>query len=874
FSVLKTALCFNIDPVAWKSWSNDAAGFGYQVVQRPSDVLVSAPLAQYSQNRRGEIYKCSGTIKSCQKMQIQGCDLISLQACGPTIPKDCKSITMYNGACFQTSRSDIFQSVVTEADIAFLLDGSGSVIKRDFTIMKNFVKKMVRPFVGKDTQFAVVQFSRLTKVHYYFNNFFSSGRWESNIDGIIQEEETTYTASAIEYVVQNVFTSARGSRPNVKKILIVITDGISHDRNRLPNAADLAKRKQIVRFAIGVGNAFHNYDAKQELNQIASSPSEKHVFQVESFNALEAIRKNLEEKIFSIEGSQSSGDSLKMEMAQQGFSAAYVLFLHYKNLKKHIEFVHVGLLNCYDSQISGYSMAVATTPQGTLTIVGAPRYKHIGAVLTVRADRIHKIIDPFLWHFQTGEYFGAEVCAMDVNGDSYTDLILISAPMYKETDSEGRVYVCSLTRLCHLDSPLVLRGDASDNGRFGSSLAVLPDLNTDRLREVAVGAPLENDGQGCIYIFHGEGGGRISASYSQRIAGAEVQSGLKLFGVSISQLSFDHSGDNLPDLAVGSNGTVVLLRSKPIVMVDATVSFSPNQIPTQNIVCSVPLENMAEICFTMKAPSSVHTARIDYTLILDATRKVPNNRAYISDKQRETTGSIDIQLGRQQCRKVKFSIEACPEDALNALNNELRFAFDGKPSKKNLKPSLAQQAKTTTFHALGFEINCGTDNKCVDNLKVDFNFSRSSEVQVGIDELLNVTVSVQNSEENSYNSQVILTYPAGLSYRKFTSLQGRIECSSLDSEDGLLRGKTLCAINKPIFKSNMEVCVTNDIRALNFSVVIKVPVKLGDKDIWADLSSLQIPNCQQLDTDERVNVTDFVSLIQKNKVVVSIPWGI
>lgn len=40
----------------------------------------------------------------------------------------------------------------TEADIAFLLDGSGSVIKRDFTIMKNFVKKMVRPFVGKDTQ--------------------------------------------------------------------------------------------------------------------------------------------------------------------------------------------------------------------------------------------------------------------------------------------------------------------------------------------------------------------------------------------------------------------------------------------------------------------------------------------------------------------------------------------------------------------------------------------------------------------------------------------------------------------------------------------------------------------------------------------------
>lgn len=33
-SVLKAALCFNIDPVAWKSLSNSAAGFGHQVVQR------------------------------------------------------------------------------------------------------------------------------------------------------------------------------------------------------------------------------------------------------------------------------------------------------------------------------------------------------------------------------------------------------------------------------------------------------------------------------------------------------------------------------------------------------------------------------------------------------------------------------------------------------------------------------------------------------------------------------------------------------------------------------------------------------------------------------------------------------------------------
>lgn len=36
---------------------------------------------------------------------------------------------------------------------------------------------------------------------------------------------------------------------------------------------------------------------------------------------------------------------------------------------------------------------------------------------------------------------------MDVNSDLYTDLILISAPMYKESDREGIVYVCTLTDL-------------------------------------------------------------------------------------------------------------------------------------------------------------------------------------------------------------------------------------------------------------------------------------------------------------------------------------------------------------------------------------------------------------------------------------------
>ncbi|XP_031699852.1 integrin alpha-M-like [Anarrhichthys ocellatus] len=983
-SVLKAALCFNIDPVAWKSLTQSAAGFGYQVVQRRSDLLVSAPLAQFSQG--GQIYKCS--TESCSVLEVPRVDYAvnmslgltmasdsstrNTLACGPTIPKDCKSITMYSGICFQIDSGDQVIGPIPSsniecpsADIAFLLDGSGSVAAMDFLTMKTFVKDLVRSLLPLDTQFAIAQFATSPQVHFYFNEFFSGTKsWEAKVNDIKQQRSQTYTAKAIKYVVTNIFKPTRGSRSNVKKILIVITDGLSHDKDDLPSAADLADKAKIIRFAIGVGQAFFNAKAKHELDTIASSPTEN-VFRVDSFTALEKIRKSLQAKLFSIEGSQS-GDSLKLEMAQEGFSAAYgpqgiqmgivganewkggylqySLPTHRKTSLKMSSFEP----NIDADSYLGYSIAVATTRQGTLTIVGAPRYQHRGAVMVVPQNWLYKMIDPSPWQFQSGEYFGAVVCAMDVDRDSYTDLILISAPMFVDTDREGRVYVCSLTDLnveCHLDSPSVLRGAASDNGRFGSSLAVLPDLNIDDLNELAVGAPLENNGQGSIYIFHGEGGGRISSAYSQRIAGSEVRSGLKFFGMSISQSSFDHSNDGLPDLAVGSKGAVVLLRSKPIVMVEATVSFSPKEISTQNSDCSKALTNIAEICFTMTSHSAVDQAqaRISYNLTLDATRKVPNNRAYFTAQQRETNGTVTLDLSRPVCVKVTYSVEACPEDALNALNNELRFTFEGLPNGQNPSPSLALQAQTTGFHPLGFEINCGTDNKCTDNLKVDFNFTSSLEVKVGIDELLNVTVSVENREENSYNSRVILTYPVGLSYRKFTIHQGRIECNSLDSEDGVTRGKTDCTVNKPILKSNTKaffiisygietrsqldrklfvtanatsgnedhansselykkkeidvkysifatiesslsysnfsfgknnlqkpvqqsIVVTNDIRALHFTVVIRVPVRLGDKDIWVDSSSLQIPDCQR-DKEEEPKVTDFIAKIQKNKLV-------
>lgn len=60
-----------------------------------------------------------------------------------------------------------------------------------------------------------------------------------------------------------------------------------------------------------------------------------------------------------------------------------------------------------------------------------------------------------------------------------------------------------------LQTSFVLQGvlemtDCSQNSRLGSALAQIPDMNGDGFRELVVGAPLEDDHQGAVYIFYGQ----------------------------------------------------------------------------------------------------------------------------------------------------------------------------------------------------------------------------------------------------------------------------------------------------------------------------------------------------------------------------------
>ncbi|XP_034721980.1 integrin alpha-10-like, partial [Etheostoma cragini] len=116
---------------------------------------------------------------------------------------------------------------------------------------------------------------------------------------------------------------------------------------------------------------------------------------------------------------------------------------------------------------------------------------------------------------QIGSYFGAELCSVDVNSDGNTDFLLVGAPLFYQPleKKEGQIYIYTLTDEMKLESKLTMT--APSMGRFGTTISSLADLNGDGLRDVAVGAPLQDFNRGVVYIYLGDRNIGIRSTFSQ-----------------------------------------------------------------------------------------------------------------------------------------------------------------------------------------------------------------------------------------------------------------------------------------------------------------------------------------------------------------------
>uniref|UniRef100_A0A8C4YR78 VWFA domain-containing protein n=1 Tax=Gopherus evgoodei TaxID=1825980 RepID=A0A8C4YR78_9SAUR len=176
-----------------------------------------------------------------------------------------------------------------EADIYFLIDGSGSIYPNDFQDMKVFMNEMISMFQvsANGVRFGVVQYESIPQTEFTISQYNSVKQLKEAVRVIQQLGGGTNTGDALRYM-KSLFVKA--ARDSVPKLLIVITDGESQDQ--VTKAAEELRQEGIIIYAIGVKNA-----VKKELKDIAGT--EDRMFFVNDFDSLKLIKHDIVQDILN-----------------------------------------------------------------------------------------------------------------------------------------------------------------------------------------------------------------------------------------------------------------------------------------------------------------------------------------------------------------------------------------------------------------------------------------------------------------------------------------------------------------------------------------------------------------------------------------------
>ncbi|XP_063304805.1 integrin alpha-11 [Pelobates fuscus] len=871
--------------------------FGYTVQQHQiADkkwLVVGAPFEMNGAQKTGDIYKCpvgNETSSDCTKLGIGrvtlsnvserkdnmrlGMSLVtnpkdnSFVACSPLWSHECGSSYYTTGMCSRVNSNFRFSRIVAPAlqrcptfmDIVIVLDGSNSIYP--WVEVQGFLISILQKFyiAPGQIQVGVLQYGEDVVHEFHLNDFRSVTEVVEAAKSIEQRGGTeTRTALGIEKACTEAFQ--HGGRKGAKKVMIVITDGESHDNQDLERVIECSEKDNITRYAVAVLGYYNRRGINPEafLNEIkfiASDPDEKHFFNVTDEAALKDIVDALGERIFSLEGGTNKNEtSFGLEMSQAGFSSHVVE-----------DGILLGAVGAYDwngavlketssgkviprresylkefpdelknhGAYLGYTVtSVMTSQHGRLYVAGAPRFNHTGKVILFSMHGMDNlIIHQALRGEQIGSYFGSEIDSVDVDGDRVTDVLLVGAPMFFSDGRErGRVSVYLLRDKRLIYDGVLRDWDTSQNSRFGSTIAAVPDLNQDSYNDAVIGAPLEDDHKGAIYIFHGMKK-NILKKPKQRIAAADLAPGLVYFGTSIHG-QMDMNEDGLVDLAVGSMGNAVLLWTRSVVQVNATIRFEPPKI---NIFSKECRRNGREatcmaafICFApiFKAIQfQGQSLAIKYNVTIDERRYTP--RAVIDDigGDKHFVKTIRATSGHNQCQQLNFHVLDTADyikPVTFSLEYELAFSESG--------PVLEEGWPTTLKVSVPFWNGCNQDERCVPDLVLDvkhdiptaMEFCQRSLRKAHLDcttfissfdnsvfviersrRRVVLEVTLENRGENAYSTVLNISYSHNLQFANLITKDEsdvKIDCMT----DVRNPYSKICNVSFPFFRANAKV---------------------------------------------------------------------
>jgi hypothetical protein len=190
--------------------------------------------------------------------------------------------------------------------------------------------------------------------------------------------------------------------------------------------------------------------------------------------------------------------------------------------------------------------------------------------ITTGVDSVQKVSDTsgnFEGVLEDSDQFGSAVANIgDLEADGVIDLAA-GAPLDDDGGTDrGAVWILFMNDDGTVDIEQKISdtegnfpAGLDDSDRFGSAVAELGDLNGDNILDIAVGAPLDDDGgtdRGAVWILFMNADGTVQ--FAQKISNTEggfsgILEDNDQFGAAIANIG-DLNNDLLPEIAVGAIG--------------------------------------------------------------------------------------------------------------------------------------------------------------------------------------------------------------------------------------------------------------------------------------------------------------------------------
>eukprot|EP00070_Physeter_catodon_P042333 XP_028349227.1 integrin alpha-2 [Physeter catodon] len=783
--ILNCCVAYNVGLPEAKIFSGPSSEqFGYAVQQfiNPEGnwLLVGSPWSGFPENRMGDVYKCPVDLSTttCEKLNLQTSTSISnvtemktnmslgltltrnvgtggFLTCGPLWAQQCGSQFYTTGLCsdvspnFQllTSFSPAVQTCPSLIDVVVVCDESNSIYPWD--AVKNFLEKFVQGLdIGPTkTQVGLIQYANYPRVVFNLNTFKT------------KDEMIKATSQTSQYGgdLTNTFKAIQYARCPLEP---------SHLKGCWPVA--------IMRSTV------------------------------------------------------QGGDNFQMEMSQVGFSADY---------SPQNDILMLGAVGAYDwsgtvvqqtphghlifpkqafdqilqdrnhSSYLGYSVASISTGTSVHFVAGAPRANYTGQIVLYSVNESGNItVIQSHRGDQIGSYFGSVLCAVDVDKDTITDVLLVGAPMYMNDlkKEEGRVYLFIITKGV-LNWHQFLEGpEGVENARFGSAIAALSDINMDGFNDVIVGSPLENQNSGAVYIYNGHEG-TIRLRYSQKILGSDgaFRSHLQYFGRSLDGYG-DLNGDSITDVSVGAFGQVIQLWSQSIADVSVVASFTPEKITLLNKNAEINLK----LCFSAKfRPAKQNNqVAIVYNITIDADQyssRVTSRGLFKENNERCLQKTMIVNQA-QSCSEYIIHIQE-PSDVVSSLDLCVNISLENPGTN----PALEAYSETVKVFSIPFYKDCGDDGVCISDLVLDVQQLPAAQQQPFIvsnqNKRLTFSVTLKNKKESAYNSGIVVDFSENLF---FASWSMPVDGTEVTCQIASSQKSVTCNVGYPALKREQQVTFT------------------------------------------------------------------